>query len=411
MMAMLGGPDQSARRLSSPVWRSVDGHSRRRTGGPPVEEEEVSRSVSFKLHTFDSGDDAPRRSDFRGGWRSRWPGRLLENPDNPLGWSVKLFRAFGIDVRIHLVTVVFMLLFIVAEIANFSTRGWLSLWFGVITMGALFLIVLLHEFGHCFAARWVGGTADRIVMLPFGGLALVQPPDTWRANLITTIGGPAVNVLLIPVTAGALLASGLGGTILFNPFASGAVVSTIQGSSDVATVGLVTLWYIHFINLVLLAFNVLLPMFPLDGGRIVQALVWRNQGYKRSMAIAVNVGLIGAVVLGIFAVVWGETLLMAIAFFAGITCWLERSRVRAIDEMTGYMPADPMAGLATGRAGYGGREPGGESRAAQKRAAREAKEQDEVDRILEKISREGMGSISRAERKLLDRRSQKKRDV
>ncbi len=365
--------------------------------------------MTFKLHTFDDDDGKrPKRRDRSGGggnWRTRWPGRLLENPDNPLGWSVKVFRAFGIDVRIHLVTIVYMAVMILSSIPSFSPRGWLEFWVMSLTMAVLFTIVLLHEFGHCFAARWTGGSADRIVMLPFGGLALVQPPDTWRANLITTIGGPAVNVLIAPMTIMALIAFGMGDKVVFNPFSPGVVANSIQAQSGAAWVGLEVVWWTHYINLVLLAFNVLLPMFPLDGGRIVQAILWRNVGYKKSMEIAVTVGLVGAVALCIFAVVWEESMLMAIALLAGLTCWAERSRVRAIDDLTGYIPTDGMAGLATGRAGYGDGEPGGESRAARKRTERKAKEQAEMDRILDKISKDGMGSISRTERKLLDRMS------
>ncbi|MCA9293057.1 MAG: hypothetical protein KDA20_04505 [Phycisphaerales bacterium] len=369
--------------------------------------------MTFKLHNFEDEDDQrPRgRGDGTvGGWRTRWPANLVENWDNPLGWSVKVGRAFGIDVRIHLATVLFMVLYVVSSISNFSMRGWMDLAFSALTMFALFMIVLLHEFGHCFACRWVGGGADRIVMLPFGGLALVQPPDTWKGNLITTIGGPAVNVLLIPVFAGAMLALGLGDQILFHPFMPSAAAAAIQGGSNWATTGLVALFWAHYVNFVILAFNVLLPMFPLDGGRMLQAILWRNVGYKRSMELAVNTGLIGAVGLCIFAVVWSQSMLMAIAIFAGLTCWMERQRVKAIDELTGFVPSDPIAGLATGRTGYG-HGSGGASPAARKREAREAKDQEEMDRILDKISREGMGSITRAERKLLDRMSKTRRDV
>lgn len=367
--------------------------------------------MGFKLHNYDGDDDLPRgRGDGTvGGWRSRWPASLVENWDNPLGWSVKVGRAFGIDVRIHLITVVYMLMQVLSSIADFSARGWLSLGISTLTMLSLFLIVLVHEFGHCFACRWVGGSAERIVMLPFGGLALVQPPDTWRANLITTIGGPAVHVLLLPIFAGAMLLLGMGDQLVFNPFMPGAGAAAIQSSSDWMTLGLITLFWAYYINIVLFVFNVFLPMFPMDGGRIVQATLWRTLGYKRSMEIAVNVGLIGAVGLGVFAVVWSQSMLTAIAIFAGLTCWMERQRVKAIDELTGYVPIDPIAGLATGRSGSG--RGGGTSVGARKRAERDAKEQAEMDRILEKISREGMGSITRSERKLLDRMSKTRRGV
>src|SRR4029077_17752061 len=72
-----------------------------------------------------------------------------------------------------------------------------GLWIDVcIVMGLLFLSVLAHEFGHCFGARYVNGDAREILMWPLGGLASVDVPHTPRANFITTVCGPAVNLVL-----------------------------------------------------------------------------------------------------------------------------------------------------------------------------------------------------------------------
>src|SRR4051812_50009906 len=94
---------------------------------------------------------------------------------NPLMWlvsgSVDLFTAFGIRVRAHaslIVTIVLVLVFGLGQGFTWQDR--------VQSMGILFLVVLLHEFGHCFAARSVGGEADEILMHPLGGLALTRPP-------------------------------------------------------------------------------------------------------------------------------------------------------------------------------------------------------------------------------------------
>lgn len=337
-------------------------------------------------------------------------GRLLDNPDNPLGWSVKMFRAFGIETRVHLVTV----LFIAAYILSSIPRGNMGAAWTTLTMAVLFALVLIHEFGHCFAARWAGGEADRVVLLPFGGLALTRPPHTWQGHLMTTVGGPAVHVVILPLTALGLLLAGHAGAIVFNPFAPGPVVASLAAPGEPVKAWLLqTLWVTHFINIVLLGFNVLLPIFPLDGGRIVQALVWRKTGFRRSMEIAVHTGLAGAVALFIFAVVFGETLLVAIAIFGGIACWVERSRLRAADDITGYVPESyGMGGMGVSaqdmlaEAEKPVRGPGKRQR---KQMERERKEQDEVDRILAKIAEQGMQSITPRERKLLDRVSKKKR--
>src|SRR5882762_6657885 len=101
-------------------------------------------------------------------WRDR---EYNGGTGNSLLWfltgSVPLFKAFGIRVRIHS----FMILFIVGTIVFAGAKGY-DLTDRLITMGALFLIVLLHEFGHCFAARSVGGNAEEIIMHPLGGLAM-----------------------------------------------------------------------------------------------------------------------------------------------------------------------------------------------------------------------------------------------
>ena len=104
--------------------------------------------------------------------------RIFEQVDNPLGWSLKLFRFRGILVRIHIFTLVYMTGQIVGSISE-SSVGWI---WAAIYMAWLFVLVLLHEFGHAFTCRAVGGESDRIVMAPFGGLAMVQPPHAWRAS-------------------------------------------------------------------------------------------------------------------------------------------------------------------------------------------------------------------------------------
>src|SRR5260221_14621489 len=114
---------------------------------------------------------------------------------NPLLWlmtgSVPLFTAFGIRVRAHaslLVLVVLELLFGLGQGFTWQDR--------VQSMGALFGIILLHEFGHCFAARSGGGQADDILMWPLGGLSMAHAPRRPWPTFVTVAGGPLVNVLI-----------------------------------------------------------------------------------------------------------------------------------------------------------------------------------------------------------------------
>lgn len=337
--------------------------------------------------------------------------RLLENPENPLGWSVRMFTLWGIAARIHLLTVVYILGQLLWSIP--TSHG--GIMFVLPAMAALFVIVLAHEFGHCIACRRWGGEADRIVMLPWGGLALTRPRNDWRAHFGTTAGGPLVNLLLLPVLAAGLWLVGARDAILFNPFSPFATISTISGASSAETLFKVSLWWFHYVNLVILGFNLLLPMYPFDGGRLIQALLWRNMGYGKSMHISVLVGFGGAMVLGIGALIVEKAMLVLIAVFGAVSCWTELRRLRGeADLVTGEFGG----GVPGGMPGGGGIDPllappsRAEIRKAEAEAKREeaeSKAQAEIDRILAKIAGEGMDSLSRGERKTLERETAKKK--
>jgi Zn-dependent protease len=167
---------------------------------------------------------------------------------------------------------------------------------------ALFLIVLVHEFGHALACRQVGGRADRIVLWPLGGVAYVDPPPRPGATLWSIAAGPLVNVALVPVLLVAISAcrsAGLAATApdLFRLLRS-----------------------IAWINVGLLVFNIL-PIYPLDGGQILRSLLWFVIGRARSLMAAAVLGLLGAV--GFIGVaLWRQDLwLGAIALYMAMNCW------------------------------------------------------------------------------------------
>ncbi|MDX2115068.1 MAG: site-2 protease family protein [Planctomycetota bacterium] len=345
-----------------------------------------------------------------GGGIGRFFGRVFENPENPLGWSVRVFTAAGIAVRIHLFTILFVTFMLLWSIPQ-SNAGAA---FMALAMGSMLGLVLLHEFGHCFACRYAGGTADRIVMLPIGGLALIRPRHHWRSHLISTVGGPAVNAVLAPVTAVALLAAGMQSTVLFSPLNPMATLSDpafTSGSTAVFWLK-VGLWWVHYVNLLLLAFNVLLPAYPLDGGRIVQALLWRRLGYERGTEIAVTIGLAAGMTLAVVGLVANNAMLVVIAVFSLWSCWTERQRLRA---GAGVLPGVAGVGGAVDEADVTGAMVEEDDPWEERRRAKEAeaarKEQEELDRVLEKISASGMNSLSAGEKRLLRRATEKKRQA
>lgn len=329
------------------------------------------------------------------GWRAVVR-RIFGGSENPLRWGFPLYSAWGILVRIHLVFPIF----IGARLIQAIVPSGPGLVYVAPVMVAMLVLVLLHEYGHCIACRRVGGEADEILMWPLGGIAWCSPPHRWDAALWTTVGGPMVNlVLLVPLGLATWLVCGDIGAAVFNPFAPGMAAGLVVASGDLEKVAKLTLWAFHYVNFVLLAFNVLLPMYPMDGGRIVHALLWRKIGHREATRVSALVGLVAACVMAVFAIVFSEMLLLGVAVFGGIVCYGELQRLRFESD------GDDSVFAASLAMSDEDEKPVAPDRAARK-DARAAATQDEIDRILEKISRSGMGSLTRKERKALERASE-----
>jgi Zn-dependent protease len=193
--------------------------------------------------------------------------------------SFRLFRVAGIDVYLHWswLLVAFFQVRYRGEFSRYDSPIW-----NLIEYLSLFGIVLVHEFGHVLACRQVGGIAERIVLWPLGGVAFVNPPPQPGAVLWSIAAGPLVNVFLVPVTVGLCLASMLLHWGDVNP--------------DFAQY----LQMLMKINLGLLIFN-LLPIYPLDGGQILQALLWFGVGRANSLMVVSILGLLGGGCLFILA--------------------------------------------------------------------------------------------------------------
>jgi stage IV sporulation protein FB len=193
-----------------------------------------------------------------------------------LSSRVKVFRVAGIDVYLH---AVFIIVAFFEALRGFSegTPAWTLTW-----LGSLWVSVLLHEFGHCWGARKVGGDAREILLWPLGGLAMVDAPMTPRAQFVTTACGPLVNLVL----------AGLG--ILVGHFGQGTPVwYLVRGwGTSFDWVDFAIPIFVNT-NVALFAFN-MLPAFPMDMGRIFQVALWTRMGYQRSMRIACYVSFVCA---------------------------------------------------------------------------------------------------------------------
>ena len=220
--------------------------------------------------------------------------------------SIRLFRFSEIDVFLHWSWFLLAFYEINARKGSYSSIGW-----NVAEYLALFLIVTLHEFGHSLACRQVGGQANQIVLWPLGGVAYVNPPQRPGATLWSIAAGPLVNVVLAPIIMGIGRVSLLWGWYAAVP--------------DLRTL----IHAIFYIDVGLLIFNIL-PIYPLDGGQILRALLWFVLGRARSLMVATILGFVGIAAFFGFALWSRDSWLGVIAVFMLMNCWSGMQHARAL---------------------------------------------------------------------------------
>jgi Zn-dependent protease len=323
---------------------------------------------------------------------------------NPLMWlltgSVPLFTAFGIRVRAHASMVIFIVIGLLLGIQQ--GMGWRE---KLASMVVLFVLVLMHEFGHCFTARWVGGDAEDILMHPLGGLAMAHPPKRPLPTFLTVAGGPAVN-LLVCILCGLVMWR------VFGWLPWGGTLHVGTRSPWLMQAAIYSYW-IYYISLALLLFN-LLPIFPLDGGQMLQTALWPWLGWFKSTVISCVIGMVGGGLMAIIAVVSGSMMLLMVSLWGAFYCMSYRRQLLAAgpyeftdddaDYSAAYAPATPRRKpFAAWR-----------SKRARKRAMKEARleraEQAAIDAILAKVSSRGMQSLTWSEKRVLRKATEKQRE-
>lgn len=208
-----------------------------------------------------------------------------------MSWSLPIFRIAGIQLRIH---ITFLLLIGWLAFGYYQESGSAVALARVLFVLLLFVCVVLHEFGHAIAAKHFGINTPDITLLPIGGVARLQRmPDEPRQELIIALAGPLVNVV-IALTLFAVVGW------------RGLRAQATMGGSDLLAQLLV-------INVVLVLFN-LLPAFPMDGGRVLRALLATRLSYARATQIAASIGQGCAFIFG-FIGLFGNPLLIFIALF------------------------------------------------------------------------------------------------
>lgn len=242
-------------------------------------------------------------------------------------WSLKLGEWFGIGVHVHLT---FALLLGWVGLSTLASTGDLLLTaVSLVFIMALFLFVVLHEYGHALTARHYGIRTRQITLYPIGGVAMLEGmPKTPKAQAWVAVAGPAVNFVL----AGLLFVGGHG--LGLQPFSD----APTQGALDSLLGTMIS------VNLMLGTFN-LLPALPMDGGRILKALLTTRVGDQRATALAAKVARVVAVGMGLYGL-FGEgsnPVLVAIAAFVWFAAGAEERMSRAQAARGRRMPTDGAA--------------------------------------------------------------------
>ena len=236
-------------------------------------------------------------------------------------WSFKLVRLLGVDVKVHF-TFLLVLLFIGLD--GYRTGGVAA---AIHTVGltlSVFTCVVLHEYGHILTARQFGIRTRDVVLLPIGGLArLERLPERPREEFLIAVAGPAVNLAIAFVVGGVMLSRGE------HPAAFLGTTIPALLTGDPAGIALLYSSFAHFlvtINLFLLAFN-LIPAYPMDGGRVLRAVLATRLGMVRATRLAARVGQVIAMVAGVFGLLSQDVMIMVLALFVFLGAGAEAAAV------------------------------------------------------------------------------------
>jgi Zn-dependent protease/CBS domain-containing protein len=229
-------------------------------------------------------------------------------------WSVPAGRIFGVQLRIHLTFILLLLFVVFTEAASHTTTNPFR---GMALVGIIFFCVVLHELGHALVSRRAGIPAKAIILLPIGGVTLLDETknplefgtDAWKRDIRIAVAGPAVN-LGIALAAGAVV-------LAFAPSAQLWAQPYVTSSNLPRSLVWANAW--------LALFN-LLPAYPMDGGRVLRAVFSRTMDPMRATKRAVSIGQSFAtlmIIAGMFTTPW----LTMIGVFLFVAAQLEERSV------------------------------------------------------------------------------------
>jgi len=267
-------------------------------------------------------------------------GRSLKG-NNSVGSSIKIATVKGIDIRIHL-TFLLIILWAAIEGGTGIEGGLRGAIFGIVSTTLLFFCVVLHELGHSFQALRYKVKVRNITLLPIGGVAQMESiPEKPSQELAISLAGPAVNFAIVGLLAPLALwilvtqiAAYLGQPAYLLSGTGRGVLSWILDGLFYGTGWKALVFYLLSMNVSLGVFN-LIPAFPMDGGRVLRALLALRLDYLRATRIAVNVGRGLAVLLGVAGLMLFQFPLVLIAVFIYTSAGYERRMVEVKKALQG----------------------------------------------------------------------------
>jgi len=329
----------------------------------------------------------------------------MNSADRTLHWSFSCGTWFRTDVRVSYFFPAILLLTLVLF--------WAKPLLGLAWCGIFILTTILHEFAHVLVARGTGGSADQIILWPFGGLAFVRPASTFRSRFWTPAAGPLANLAICLIVLPALWKADR------LPIATNLLKLPIDEIGTSLLLDLQTL--IFWINAVQLVIN-LFPVYPLDGGQMLLAALTARQERASATVIYLRIGFLVAL-LAMFAGLIASS--HWIVFLGAVVVMLnmkEQMRFQSAqtsedDSFLGYDFSAGYTSLEQSVAAPSPPKPNWLARWKQRRRdARELQERKaeaeveaQLDQILIKINTTGMQSLSAEERRILELASARKR--
>lgn len=335
--------------------------------------------------------------------------------------GIRVGRIRGVEVRIHWFLLGILLVLLLVNYMG-SVRPPSPFWSWLISSGALLVSILLHELGHCYAAFRLGGSAERVVLWPLGGLAYATVPHHPRAHFWLAAGGPLVNLVLGLISVMVCIACRWD----FLPYlGAGEDLRPLEAFFQFSV-----LW-----NTFLLLPNLVCVCYPLDGGRMFLAVAWMKTGsYGQAVLRTLRVSRVTAVlslIVGLIICVYGlvdkdfalgSPLLFHLSWGLILVAFLFFSEGKALDERLAHgEEEDGIFGYDFSR-GYTSLERTATRKAVRvtlvgalrekfrERARIQKREKEDeirrrVDELLAKIHDAGMASLDREERRFLEKAS------